>query len=390
MSKARLLAVASAATLVALGAAGPAAAGGGYDRGHDRSHGADDDRKRDDRKHEARKDHEPPADYSIQAAVDAAGPGDTIHVPPGTYRESVTIREDGISLRSHGVVLEPAGAEATACDALDGPETDRVSGICILGEIDLQTFTAGDRVSGVSIRGITVSGATGDGLVAVATEDLSVRDSRFTDNGGYGAASFVTEGTSFRGNKATGNAEAGFYIGDSEKADADVRGNYSADNEIGYFYRNASAGKMRGNVATGNCVGVLLLAGAPGPVTGWEVRKNEVSANNTVCAGNPEDGIPPLSGAGMVLAGAQDVRVRDNVVRDNHSAAESVVEGGVVVISTDSLAEAELVPGFAPSGEVERNEAKGNEPADINWDGTGTVEFGDNRCRTSIPGGLCG
>ena len=104
---ARLLAVASTATMVALGAAGPAAADGGDG-----------------------KKHGPPAAFSIQAAVDAAAPGDTVRIPPGTYRESITIQQDGISLRGgRGVVIEPAGADPTACDTLDDPEADRVSGI---------------------------------------------------------------------------------------------------------------------------------------------------------------------------------------------------------------------------------------------------------------------
>ncbi|MGY1721607.1 right-handed parallel beta-helix repeat-containing protein [Blastococcus sp. SYSU DS0533] len=364
MRRARLLAVASATTLATLAVAGPAAADDGRKPG-------------------------PHGGFSIQAAVDAAKPGDTIRIPPGTYHESVTIQKDGITLLGHRAVIAPAGADSTACDTFDDPETDRVSGICILGEVDPETFEAVDRVTGVSVRGVTVTGATGDGLVALATKDLEVSDSRFTDNGGYGAASFVTEGTTFRGNKSTGNAEAGFYVGDSEHADADVRGNYSAKNELGYFYRNASVGKMQGNVAVGNCVGVLLLAGAPGPVTDWELRKNEVSANNKVCEGNAEDGVPALSGAGIALVGAQDFRVRDNTVRDNRSDAASLLEGGIVVLSTNSLPEV-LAPGFDPSGEVERNKAKGNQPADINWDGTGDVDFDRNRCMTSIPEGLCG
>src|SRR6476660_4372130 len=39
---------------------------------------------------------------SIQAAVDAASPGDTIMVGTGTYRESVKIQTDGLTLRAQG------------------------------------------------------------------------------------------------------------------------------------------------------------------------------------------------------------------------------------------------------------------------------------------------
>ncbi|MBJ7452208.1 MAG: right-handed parallel beta-helix repeat-containing protein [Blastococcus sp.] len=366
-NRARVLAVASAAALMAIGVAGPAAAHGGHGGG---------------------KPAPPP--FSIQAAVDAAKPGATIHIPPGTYHESVTITKDGISLRGYDVVIKPrAGALPTLCDDPENPA--RVSGICIPGDVTFSEEAppvVNDAVRGVSVRGVTVQGFTGDGLIGLGTKDLSVRDSKFKDNGGYGAASFVTEGTTFRDNKALRNVEAGFYVGDSPRAKADVRGNYSAENELGFFFRNASVGKAQGNVAVGNCVGMLLLAGAPGPVVGWDVKDNKVAGNNKVCAGNPDDGIPPLSGAGIVLAGAQDFRVRGNAVSDNASNATSLVEGGIVVLSTDS-APGVLAPGFDPSGSVKHNWAKGNQPADINWDGQGMVRFDHNRCRTSIPAGLC-
>ena len=45
---------------------------------------------------------------SIQAAVDAASPGDTVVVKAGTYRESVTIHTNGLTLRAQGsVTLKP-------------------------------------------------------------------------------------------------------------------------------------------------------------------------------------------------------------------------------------------------------------------------------------------
>src|SRR4029077_9312399 len=51
--------------------------------------------------------HVHPGD-SIQAAVDAASPGDTIMVRAGTYRESVKIQTDELTLRAKGsVTLNP-------------------------------------------------------------------------------------------------------------------------------------------------------------------------------------------------------------------------------------------------------------------------------------------
>ena len=44
---------------------------------------------------------------SIQAAVNEANPGDTIFVPPGTYRETVRILKDSITiLGSEGAIID--------------------------------------------------------------------------------------------------------------------------------------------------------------------------------------------------------------------------------------------------------------------------------------------
>ena len=47
---------------------------------------------------------------TIQAAVDEANPGDIILVPPGTYRETVRVLKDGVTiLGSKGAVIDASG-----------------------------------------------------------------------------------------------------------------------------------------------------------------------------------------------------------------------------------------------------------------------------------------
>ena len=71
--------------------------------------------------------HVHPGD-SIQAAVDAASPGDTIMVRAGTYRESVRIQTDGLTLRTEGnVTLKPLKYGDRQC-YLPG----HVAGFCIV------------------------------------------------------------------------------------------------------------------------------------------------------------------------------------------------------------------------------------------------------------------
>src|SRR5829696_4937868 len=72
---------------------------------------------------------------SIQKAINAADPGDTI-VVRGVHREDVVIRKDGIKLRGDDAVIEaPPRAKADSpCSKTFGPEA-----ICVLGDVNLKT-----------------------------------------------------------------------------------------------------------------------------------------------------------------------------------------------------------------------------------------------------------
>src|SRR4029453_19584090 len=94
---------------------------------------------------------------SIQKAINAAHPGDTI-VVRGVHREDVVIRKNGIKLRGDAAVIEaPPRAKADSpCSKAFGPEA-----ICVLGDVNLKTEPPkleGQRVSGVSVSGFTFRG----------------------------------------------------------------------------------------------------------------------------------------------------------------------------------------------------------------------------------------
>jgi hypothetical protein len=66
--------------------------------------------------------------HTIQAAIDASGPGDTIHVCPGKYAEQLDITTPGLTIVSTpmraATIVAPAGADL---EALVGIESDHVS-----------------------------------------------------------------------------------------------------------------------------------------------------------------------------------------------------------------------------------------------------------------------
>jgi len=70
---------------------------------------------------------------SIQVAVDDASDGDTIEVRPGTYTESVVIRENVTLLAPDGATVKNGSAHSRAGILVLGPVTPTVSGFTIAG-----------------------------------------------------------------------------------------------------------------------------------------------------------------------------------------------------------------------------------------------------------------
>jgi Right handed beta helix region len=308
---------------------------------------------------------------SIQAAVDAAKPGDTIVVKKGLYHETVFIEKDGISLRGVKAVLEPPTEPTSPC----GP-----SGFCVLGDVDFNTGEVTEYVEDVSISGFTIRNFEENGIIAVGAQDAKFMKNRAFDNHEYGIAAFSSTGTKMISNVTSGSDDAGLYVGDHPQAQATVAANETYDNFLGVLVRNALHGKIVGNQVHDNCVGMFFLADAPGPAGEFDVKGNKVNHNTRACPAFEE--APPLSGVGIALLGAQGMEIEGNQILDNVPSGPTGFSGGVVVIS-----------GFAGTAPTDNtvigNTILRNEP-DIFWDETGTGNrLTPNNCETSEPEGLC-
>jgi hypothetical protein len=323
---------------------------------------------------------------SIQAAINGASPGDTVLIRPGVYRQSVQIRTDGITLRGSGdfpggtVLMPPKSFPKTLCNGLFGP-----TGICILApEINLKTGAVIEPARDDTITALSVTGFPANGVFGYGTDRLTVTRVVAANDGDYGISRFVSSETLFADDSASGNHEAGFYVGDSPHADTVVRDDYAFGNQFGIFIRHARYVLVAGNHTSGNCQGIIVLDdGQPGGAGDAAIVANSVSSNNKFCAKHGDTPVN-LQGGGILLLGATRTLVLHNSVADNSGA--QINSGGIVVASASALTK-----GSDPDFDtIIRNTAFGDHPADLIWDGTGTgVRFKGNRCHTSVPAGLC-
>ena len=307
---------------------------------------------------------------SIQAAVRAARPGDVISIRPGTYRESVEIRTNRITLRGAGArragtVLRPP-ARTRRCD---GGEY----GVCVLPSGERppnRTPTAGVRVTGLLIRGFEEYGA-----LAEFARHAEFRRNAFVGNGEYGVAAFHSRRTEMVGNRASRSGEAGFYIGDSPHARALLRANRASHNTFGFYVRDASRGVAIGNAATGNCVGMVLRDSiSSGRVDHWTVARGEFSRNSRHCGGT-----------GILLRGARRSVIRGNDVIANRQPDPLRLSGGIVLASTAALGGSDTAHNLIAHNRVLRNRR-----VDIAWDPDGHGNrFRGNACDRSRPAGIC-
>ncbi|MFH8366854.1 right-handed parallel beta-helix repeat-containing protein [Streptomyces sp. NPDC018031] len=371
---------------------------------------------------------------SIQAAVDAARPGDTVLVLPGTYRQRVTITVPGLTLRGVGgrtVIAAPAASaakppaakppaatkpdpaakkppaatkpgpagktdpatkpgsaptapSATPADAAAAAEaapcaTDH--GICVLG-------TKQRPVQGVAIRNLTVRGFAKNGVWGNRTDRMSVHGVTAEDNGAYGISQEWSTRTDLRRNDAHRNGQAGILIANTtaeEAAAIDTRGtvvrdNELADNRIGVVLRRVRNLTVEQNTVTGNCGGVFVVGDESIPRGGaLTVTRNNVHHNNRYCAATAR--LPFIQGTGILLTGVEETRVTANQVRGH--TGKSPMSGGVVLFKS--------VVGTANSrNTISDNEVRGNSPADLDDQDRGPGNaFTGNRCDRSVPEGRC-
>lgn len=253
---------------------------------------------------------------SIQAAVDAASPGDTVRVLPGEYVES----HGGLSAVH---VTKPLKliAESTASDPvrlLPGP--GQRNGILV------EPSNPGDPwVDGIEIKGFTVEGFSGMGIWTRFVDNFLIEGNTSINNEVNGIWPTLSANGEVRSNVSYGSLDTALWVEASENVRVVNNELYSSPTGLEVTVSNDV--HMENNDVHDNVVGVGLYhpeaAGLPADdwpsesFRGWTLVNNRVYDNNLP---NPVSGglvglLP--SGIGVLLVGADDVEIRDNEVSGN-------------------------------------------------------------------------
>jgi hypothetical protein len=181
-----------------------------------------------------------PGDHAtIQAAVDAARPGDLVLVEAGEYREQVVVSTDDITVR---------GVDRNEV-VLDGRH-ELLNGVSVVSDgVAVENLTVRNfRQNGVIVNGGSADRppAEGEGGVYGSGEDVldGYRIAYVTaaNNGTYGVYAFAARNGLIDHVYASGSPDSGIYVGQCKPCNVVVRDSVAAFNAIGYYGTNASGG----------------------------------------------------------------------------------------------------------------------------------------------------
>ena len=294
---------------------------------------------------------------TIQAAVDAASPGDLVLVAAGVYREEVTVTTPSLVLR---------GVDRNRV-ILDG-EFVRGNGVMALADgVAIENMTARNYL----LNGFFWTGVTG------------FRGSYLTayNNGDYGIYAFDSTDGLFEHSYASGSPDSGFYVGQCRPCRVVLRNLLAENNALGYSGTNASGELyITSSVWRRNMVGIVpntLDSELLPPQRGATVVANLVYDNNNRLAPT-HPSMASLLGNGIVVIGGAENTLERNVVADH--------EGHGILITPMVHENVWLATG----NRVRHNQVVRSGRADLGLAGPASFDncFEGNDHETSAPAGL--
>ncbi|MFV8818615.1 parallel beta-helix domain-containing protein [Haliea sp. E17] len=237
---------------------------------------------------------------SIQDAVNRAAPGAVIKVMPGTYRETVYIDKDNITLSG---VIEQGNYPVLEGDGV------RNDAILYSG-------------NGTTIENFHITHYKGNGVMGQAGNNFIIRNNIVVDTGVYGIFPQLGQNGIVSHNVLSGIEDAAIYIGMSDNVD--VVYNRVFESVAGIEIENSRSALVEANYVYNNTGGILAFVTPGLPI---KTCGDVLIRNNFVIDNNHENFAVPGSivanvpaGTGMLVMACDDVVIEGNIVTGNNSA----------------------------------------------------------------------
>ncbi len=271
------------------------------------------------------------ATTAIQDAADAAEAGDTILVEPGTYVESVVLKDSGLTVR--GVKDCTTGARPLLTPpAPNTPNGIEQCGSLLSGCTDVADDTLIESLEAHDFHDNDFFAAGVDGITY---RDLVARGPAVTGVTRYGVFPILSNDVVIESCEASGISDAALYVGQS--TNIIVRNNHVYGSVAGIEIENSANAQVYGNHAHDNAGGILVfkLPGLPVQLSDCHVvRDNLIENNNGPNFGAGIVGLIP-SGTGLITLSNDSSIVENNTITGNGTFGMAILDQLILNVAID-------------------------------------------------------